>query len=195
MNFWMFTASLFLFHTLGPKSELFACLYFPRECANFLENDTDWLPSSLALWVCLTEPGQCSVLPNPAGHAAALLPSHHSEQWYLVFVSWGFVLGLLEVYKKNFGILYVSAWDRLLSALHYFSCFFCYQCLPPQHVDRPEGVDWQEQFESLQWQMESSTPGMHEHLSVPQSEDSLFREQLCGEDLGLQVGRGIGIFL
>lgn len=126
---------------------------------------------------------------------SALLPSHHSEQWYLVFVSWGFVLGLLEVYKKNFGILYVSAWDRLLSALHYFSCFFCYQCLPPQHVDRPEGVDWQEQFESLQWQLESSTPGMHEHLSVPQSEDSLFREQLCGEDLGLQVGRGIGIFL
>lgn len=34
-----------------------------------------------------SEPGQCSVLINPSGHAAALLPSHHLEHWYFVFVS------------------------------------------------------------------------------------------------------------
>lgn len=56
-------------------------------------------------------------------------------------------------------------------------------------------MDQQEPFEIQQWQMARPTPGMHEHLSVPQAGDCLFRAQLCGKDPGVQVGRGRGIFL
>lgn len=130
---------------------------------------------------------------------ACCSPAAISSLWAVVFCLYflSFSPWSLEVYKKSFGILYISVsqtlgWIMELSpgqaALHHFSCFFCYPCLPPQHVDRPEGG-----LKRTFWKS-AVTDGMHECLSVSQAKDCLFREQLWGKDPGLQVGRGRGIF-
>lgn len=75
-----------------------------------MQNGKGWLLCLLEDWMDLirSECGQCSVLTNPAGLTAALLPSRLSGQWYFVFVSLSFSLWLIEVYKKNFGILFLT---------------------------------------------------------------------------------------
>lgn len=116
---------------------------------------------------------------------------------FLSFSPWS-----LEVYKKSFGILYISVsptlgWIMELSpgqaALHRFSCSFCYQCLPLQHVARgwiSKNI-WKVSSDIWQILPLVCMNAFQSHRLMT----ACFREQLCGKDPGFQVGRSRGIFL
>lgn len=93
-----------------------------------------------------SECSQCLALTNPAGHTAAPLPSHLSEQQYFGFVS---RVSVFDWYGSTWKILALSVSQTLgwmwSSALRQAAVMllsigvgsFCYEHPPPQHEPAP----------------------------------------------------------